>query len=499
MLTKHVTPAIEAYLDHQLAAEEREQFEAHLAVCLACTRQFYIAQRLAAELKPTMDAALGHPSLSPTLRYRIRHALEAAESTPHSFFGWAAPGRLLNAVGTVAMIGLLAFGALTVIQGQLPGSNVLPEIGSLSSGSDGQGEQGAPVTEPPLPLTDAASTPTPHRFTLRDTLPQKTPLPAQVVSENTSPTQKPPFAIKEGDQSSENQTEPSAASQSPPGTIAFSFFNQAANRQVYEIHLISPDGTDHRLFPLDGVSEPALHSTTGEYQLAYRAWGEPTRSLLSSKLDGERPYRIGGFWEDAQPDWSPIEDRIIFASQREVDRRWRLYTIWGDGSTEVNLRREGKSPTFAPDGKRFAFESCDNTGNRCGLWVGDLNNSEYGSQPFLEDPRAKSPDWSPVGEQIAYMAELNGNWELYLVNSDGNGRRRLTNDPAVDGLPAWSPDGQWLAFLSDRENNWSIWLLHVASGELRRVFSFDGGVFTPPARDPYGQRNWWDEQISWEK
>jgi TolB protein len=289
--------------------------------------------------------------------------------------------------------------------------------------------------------------------------------------------------------------------QPPSGTIAFSFYNQAPNRRVYEIHLIGADGSNHRLFPLDGVSEPALNLLTSGYQIAFRAWGQQTtpRSLQSSSLAGEPRHRIGGFWEDALPDWSPIENRLIFSSQRESDRRWRLYTIWGDGSSEVNLRREGRAPTFAPDGYRFAFESCDNTGNQCGLWVGDLDHSEYDSKPMLTNPQAQSPDWSPVGEQIAYMADLNDNWDLYMVDSDGRNVRRLTEDPAIDGLPAWSPDGRWLAFLSDRGNNWGIWLLHVATGQTRQLFDFDGGTHTPPNGDPYGNRNWWDEQISWSK
>jgi Tol biopolymer transport system component len=220
---------------------------------------------------------------------------------------------------------------------------------------------------------------------------------------------------------------------------------------------------------------------------------------LSGDLEGKKMFRVGGFWEDAQPDWSPTEDRLIYASQREGDRRWRLYTSWGDGDKEINLRREGKSPTFAPNGDSFAFEACDNTGNRCGLWVGDLENSEYGSQPILENPLAKSPDWSPVDPEIAYMADPDKNWDLYVVNSDGTNVRRLTDDPAIDGLPTWSPDGKWLAFLSNRGENWGIWILHFASGETRQIFSFDGGTYTPPDRDPYDQRDWYDEQLSWSR
>lgn len=287
---------------------------------------------------------------------------------------------------------------------------------------------------------------------------------------------------------------------SPPGRIAFTFFNSAS--KVYEIHLIDADGTNRQRFPLDGVSEPALTRTeSGTYQLAYRAWGEPTtpRSLAVNSMTAEQPLALTNFWEDAQPDWSPTEPRLIFASQRESDRYWRLYTVWQDGSAEKDLRREGKSPSFAPDGNRFAFEGCDQVlrNQRCGLWIGDLENSAQESQPVLLDEWAQAPDWSPVGEEIVYMANLENNWDLYLTDSSGQTPRRLTDDPAADGLPVWSPDGQWLAFLSNRDNHWGIWLLEKESLELQPLVILDEGHFTPPQRPPYEERHWWDEQLSW--
>jgi len=118
----------------------------------------------------------------------------------------------------------------------------------------------------------------------------------------------------------------------------------------------------------------------------------------------------------------------------------------------------------------------------------------------LINPLLKAPDWSPVGETIAYMANPNDNWDIYLVNSDGSNTRRLTTDPAIDGLPAWSPDGEWLAFVSNRGGGWGLWLLRVANGQLYHTASFGKDSLTPPAELPYtehGARNWWAEQISW--
>jgi Tol biopolymer transport system component len=74
----------------------------------------------------------------------------------------------------------------------------------------------------------------------------------------------------------------------------------------------------------------------------------------------------------------------------------------------------------------------------------------------------------------------------------------LTADPGIEGLPAWSPDGQWIAFLSDAGGNWGIWIIRSDGSEQRHLFSYDGGGYTlPVAAEPYGQRDWIDEQISW--
>lgn len=503
MPTKHVIAQIEAYVDQTLPQAERQRVEAHLALCPTCVAYLTEARRLASELSPTLLATLGRPLPPPALRYRVRDQLDFSTGPrPRRVsLPWAFSGRLLNAAGTVTVIALLAFGAVAVIQSQLPGSNLVLQSNTLQANFGGD-DAIATATLPASPTEIAPVTPTPElrpAASAGDSLPRPTPAPGAARSKEqlTLANQE---AASPGLPLSDSAPIETSSYAEPQGAITFSFFNPAPHRQVYEIHLIEADGSNHRLFPLEGVSEPALRYSDDGLQIAFRAWSEPTtpRSLLSSNLQGDTPVQIGGFFEDAQPDWSPTENRLIFASQRESDRRWRLYTSWGNGLAEKELRREGKSPSFGPDGYRFVFESCDNTGNRCGLWLGNLDDSEYGSQPLLENPQAQAPDWSPVGEQIVYMANPDDNWDLFLINSDGSGSPlRLTDDPAIDGLPVWSPDGEWLAFLSDRGGNWGVWLLQVNSGELRQIFSFDGGIFTPPVREPYGERTWWDEQLSW--
>ncbi len=50
-----------------------------------------------------------------------------------------------------------------------------------------------------------------------------------------------------------------------------------------------------------------------------------------------------------------------------------------------------------------------------------------------------SPSWSPDGNRIAFYSERDGNYEIYVMNTDGTGQRNLTNNPAWDSSLFWSP------------------------------------------------------------
>lgn len=61
------------------------------------------------------------------------------------------------------------------------------------------------------------------------------------------------------------------------------------------------------------------------------------------------------------------------------------------------------------------------------------------------------PVWSPDGQQIAFVSDRNGNYDIYLMKRDGSDVRQLTTDTMDERYPAWSPDGTQILFASGRD------------------------------------------------
>ena len=480
----HLTEkVISAYLANRLSSAEQARIDRHTKTCAHCRQRLDSARQLVSHLGPTLKMGYGQPTLPPELKQQIWRSLPD-QHPPSTRRFRPAINSSFGLLGALATIILLALSLWLILKPAQQAATI-----SLST----------PTTTPRQPAYTPTgyNSPTPHLVTATPTPSKSSEISESIDRPSLTPTPPPPTPRLTHPPITPIVAQP--ATPSPVDVIAFSFYNPAPHRQTYEIHLIDPDGTNHRHFPRDGVSEPALRQTDAGPQIVFRAWGEDDspRSLLSSQIDGTGVRQVGGYWEDAHPDWSPAGDLLIYASQRESDRRWRLYTSRADGTQERNLQLAGHSPSFAPNGQDFAYYGCDPTGNRCGIWQANLTNPAATAHPILENQAATAPDWSPQNQAIAYMAPVEGNWELYLVTIGGGDSQRLTNNPALDGLPAWSPDGHRLAFLSNRGGNWGIWWIDIASGELSQVFAFNGGNHSPPHQAPFGQRGWQDEQLSW--
>lgn len=94
-------------------------------------------------------------------------------------------------------------------------------------------------------------------------------------------------------------------------------------------------------------------------------------------------------------------------------------------------------------------------------------------------PFRPHPDCSPDGKSIAFWSNRDGNQEIYVMNVDGTGQRRLTDNPASDANPAWSPDGTKILFHSDRGGNRDLYVMNADGSNPRAVTSDLGDDIAP--------------------
>ena len=114
---------------------------------------------------------------------------------------------------------------------------------------------------------------------------------------------------------------------------------------------------------------------------------------------------------------------------------------------KLYMTRQVGRPTWSPDGKSIAFIS--NMSGRNNLWLVPAEGG-WPVQLTVSDQRQSSPAWSPDGKWIAYQSDYDGDeqWDIFLVSPKTGKVVNLTSTREIAESDAtWSPDGRYLAYL----------------------------------------------------
>ena len=123
---------------------------------------------------------------------------------------------------------------------------------------------------------------------------------------------------------------------------------------------------------------------------------------------------------------------------------------------------------WSPDGKTIAFIS--NISGRNNLWLVPAEGG-WPAQLAISDQRQATPAWSPDGKWIAYQSDYDGDeqWDIFLVSPKTGQVVNLTNTREIaEENPAWSPDGRYLAYMVKPKTS-SVFEIDVYDMVMRQV------------------------------
>jgi len=82
---------------------------------------------------------------------------------------------------------------------------------------------------------------------------------------------------------------------------------------------------------------------------------------------------------------------------------------------------------------------------------------------------AQAPVAGFGGYELVFEQVVGGNQDIYTIPAGGGPEKRLTDDPALDGLPRFAPDGKSVLFSSERGGHYQLWEVSSEGGPSRPV------------------------------
>jgi TolB protein len=241
---------------------------------------------------------------------------------------------------------------------------------------------------------------------------------------------------------------------------------------------------DYDIWRLDLGTKDIKQLTSGSYMNDCPKWSpngkriifvsnrSGTPEIWVMNEDGSAQKRITATerWHNT-PAWSPNGEQIVFCAN--YDGNVNIYTMNLDGSGLKQITDyEGMdlTPQYSPDGKKIIFTS-QRSGND-DIWICEIESTEL-KQLTTYQFKDSSPTYSPDNSLIAFVCGENQgagdeNLEIYLMDQEGQNRKRMTRNAGIDRYVAWSPDGKFLIYTSSRPGSMEERLMVVDIETLKK-------------------------------
>ena len=165
--------------------------------------------------------------------------------------------------------------------------------------------------------------------------------------------------------------------------------------------------------------------------------------------------------------FSPKGDMIVYQAYPVGYPFYQIYVQKLDEKTP-RLLSTGRGRTtcayFSPNGEKIMFASSH-------------------LDPEIDQTELKARELAAKGGQRRYMWDFDPHMDIYEINLNGTGLRRLTDTPGYDAEGSYSPDGKQIVFTSSRDGDPDLYIMDANGSNVRQltnVAGYDGGPFFSP-------------------
>ncbi len=249
------------------------------------------------------------------------------------------------------------------------------------------------------------------------------------------------------------------------------------------LYIVNPDGTGEMQLTFVGVDSWAAFpswSPDGS-KIAFASYRTGQAQIYIMNSDGSNQTRLtnakipydGQTLSFTYSNWSPDGSKLL------SDNGWGysgggiedaggiyVFSVNTGNYTQLTHNADDHNEVWSSNGSKIAFFRMDSNSNNDGGYIYVMNSDGSGVTRLTA---GTNPTWSPDGSKIAFTSNKSGNGlQLYTIQSDGNGEINLMStldNGGVDLTPSWSPDGKKLVF----EYIGEIYLVNSDGSGLKKI------------------------------